>query len=120
MKKTQPNYFHLKILTKASIGAKLVFLFFILVIYNVQANSMNSIKDEIPKNGDHISEKSVAIVVMNEAYFFQQTVTGQVLDQNNQPLPGASVVEKGTPNGTQTDFDGNFSLEVDSGAVLEE
>jgi len=119
MKKTQPNYFHLKILTKASIGAKLVFLFFILVIYNVQANSMNSIKDEIPKNGDHISEKSVAIVVMNEAYFFQQTVTGQVLDQNNQPLPGASVVEKGTPNGTQTDFDGNFSLEVDSGAVLE-
>jgi len=42
----------------------------------------------------------------------QILVSGKVLDLNNQPLPGASIVEKGTSNGTQTDFDGNFSLEV--------
>ena len=37
---------------------------------------------------------------------------GTVSDQNGQPLPGASILEKGTTNGTQTDFDGNFSLAV--------
>ncbi|WP_432279867.1 SusC/RagA family TonB-linked outer membrane protein [Pricia mediterranea] len=48
-----------------------------------------------------------------------QTITGMVLDGNDQPLPGASIVEKGTSNGTQTDFDGNFELQVtDENAVL--
>ncbi|KKN83408.1 hypothetical protein LCGC14_0299430 [marine sediment metagenome] len=43
----------------------------------------------------------------------QQTlIEGTVLDSKDQPLPGASIVEKGTTNGTQTDFDGKFSLEV--------
>ncbi len=38
-----------------------------------------------------------------------QEVSGTVTDANG-PLPGASVVVKGTTNGTQTDFDGNYSL----------
>lgn len=42
----------------------------------------------------------------------QFTVTGTVVDGKGQPLPGASVVEKGTTNGTQTDFDGEFTLSV--------
>ncbi|MEZ4969233.1 MAG: SusC/RagA family TonB-linked outer membrane protein [Flavobacteriaceae bacterium] len=42
----------------------------------------------------------------------QFAVSGTVLDETGQPLPGASVVEKGTTNGIQTDFDGNFTLEV--------
>lgn len=47
-----------------------------------------------------------------------QTVSGTVSDANG-PLPGASVVVKGTTNGTQTDFDGNYTLNnVDSGATL--
>src|SRR5690606_5224458 len=37
-------------------------------------------------------------------------ISGTVLGQDGSPLPGASIVEKGTTNGTQTDFDGNFSL----------
>ncbi|HAI44107.1 MAG TPA: hypothetical protein DCM40_41405, partial [Maribacter sp.] len=48
----------------------------------------------------------------------QTTVTGTVLDDTGQPLPGANVVEKGTTNGTQTDFDGNYSLNVSAGATL--
>ena len=49
----------------------------------------------------------------------QQQVSGTVSDKNGKPLPGASIVEKGTSNGTQTDFDGNFSLDVsDENAVL--
>jgi len=47
-----------------------------------------------------------------------QTVTGTVSDSSG-PLPGASVVVKGTTNGTQTDFDGNYTLsDVASDATL--
>ena len=50
----------------------------------------------------------------------QSTVTGTVTDVNNIPLPGVTVREKGTNNGVQTDFDGNYSLEVASDdAILE-
>ncbi|GAA4817948.1 TonB-dependent receptor [Litoribaculum gwangyangense] len=41
-------------------------------------------------------------------------VNGIVSDQTGQPLPGANILEKGTSNGSQTDFDGKFSLEVSS------
>ncbi|WP_405380823.1 SusC/RagA family TonB-linked outer membrane protein [Maribacter sp. LLG6340-A2] len=48
-----------------------------------------------------------------------QTITGSVTDEKGVPLPGASVLEKGTLNGTQTDFDGNFSIELTApGATL--
>ncbi len=47
-----------------------------------------------------------------------QTVSGTVSDANG-PLPGASVLVKGTTNGTQTDFDGNYTLnDVGSDATL--
>lgn len=42
----------------------------------------------------------------------QQKIKGQVIDNKGAPLAGASILEKGTIKGTQTDFDGNFSLEV--------
>ena len=40
------------------------------------------------------------------------TVTGTVFDSGNEPVIGASVLEQGTTNGTVTDFDGQFALEV--------
>lgn len=50
----------------------------------------------------------------------QNTVTmkGTVVDENGYPIIGASVVEKGTHNGTVTDLDGNYSLTVKHGAYL--
>jgi TonB-linked SusC/RagA family outer membrane protein len=49
----------------------------------------------------------------------QFVVSGVVYDEDGGPLPGASIVEMGTLNGTQTDFDGNFSLAVaNKNAVL--
>ncbi|PXX23718.1 TonB-dependent receptor [Arenibacter sp. ARW7G5Y1] len=42
----------------------------------------------------------------------QNVVSGTITDQEGQPLPGASIVEKGTTNGTQSDFDGNFLIEL--------
>ncbi len=55
------------------------------------------------------------------AAFSQGTVTGNVADSDlGGPLPGANVLESGTSNGTVTDFDGNFTLNVssNSGAVV--
>lgn len=48
--------------------------------------------------------------------YAQKTVSGTVLDETGTPLPGASVVVKGTTNGTSTDFDGKFSLNVSDDA----
>jgi hypothetical protein len=42
----------------------------------------------------------------------QQEITGNITDTNGIPLPGVTVMERGTNNGTQTDFDGKYSLEV--------
>ena len=44
----------------------------------------------------------------------QILISGNVTDSNGNPLPGASVIEVGTTNGTTTDFDGNFKLAVDN------
>ncbi|WP_147677755.1 TonB-dependent receptor [Algibacter pacificus] len=42
--------------------------------------------------------------------FSQTTFTGSVVDENNQPIPGANVIILGSSTGNVTDFDGNFSL----------
>ncbi len=42
----------------------------------------------------------------------QFSINGKVLDKDGNPLPGASIVIKGTTKGTTTDFDGNFSILV--------
>ncbi|MDR3287378.1 MAG: TonB-dependent receptor [Prevotellaceae bacterium] len=49
----------------------------------------------------------------------KKPITGTVLDERNEPAVGASIVEKGTFNGTSTDVDGNFRLSVSDNAVLE-
>ena len=50
--------------------------------------------------------------------FSQNSISGVVKDSTNESLPGANVIEKGTTNGTTTDFEGNFSLTVKDGAIL--
>ena len=48
-----------------------------------------------------------------------KVVTGTVVDEAGIPVIGANVIQKGTTNGVITDLDGNFSLEVPDGAVIE-
>ena len=50
--------------------------------------------------------------------YAQEAITGNVVDQTGEPVIGATVMEKGTSNGTVTDFDGNFTLKVAAGNTL--
>ena len=47
-----------------------------------------------------------------------QQVSGIVLDEDDNPIPGVNVIVEGTANGTTTDFDGNFSIVADEGESL--
>lgn len=60
------------------------------------------------------------LALMVQVTFAQEalTVTGTVTDDNGMPLPGVNVLVKGTDRGTQTDFDGKYSLEVSQGEIL--
>ena len=61
----------------------------------------------------------VAALLISSAAFAQQTkVTGKVVDEQNEPVVGATVQVEGTTNGTATNVDGQFTLEVNSGARL--
>ena len=48
----------------------------------------------------------------------EKTVSGTVTDHDGIPLPGVNIVIRGTTSGTQSDFDGNYSLTVSEGDVL--
>ena len=72
-----------------------------IVIKNKLAES-----EEVVKN--QITESTV-----------QESISGTITDNDGQPIPGASVIEKGTTNGVAADFDGNYSISVsDSNAIL--
>ncbi|PKA83465.1 TonB-linked SusC/RagA family outer membrane protein [Ulvibacter sp. MAR_2010_11] len=48
----------------------------------------------------------------------EKTISGSVTDNTGLPLPGVNIVVKGTSNGTQTDFDGNYSIQTAIGQTL--
>lgn len=59
-----------------------------------------------------------ALLLCTTILFAQATITGSVVDQQGEPIIGASVMEVGTSNGTITDIDGNFSLRTAANATL--
>ncbi len=48
----------------------------------------------------------------------EKTISGTVSDETGLPLPGVNIIVKGTTNGTQTDFDGNYSISASTGDVI--
>lgn len=60
------------------------------------------------------------MLISTSVIFAQTKLTGKVVDETNQPLPGATVVLQGTQAGASTDFDGNFTFETSStnGTIL--
>lgn len=61
----------------------------------------------------------MALLLGTTSAFASITVKGQVTSaEDGLGMPGASIVVKGTTTGTITDFDGNYEIEVDNGAML--
>src|SRR6478609_8604149 len=59
------------------------------------------------------------LVLIAQLTFAQErTVSGTVTDNAGMPLPGVSVLVKGTKTGTQTDFDGKYSINASPSEVL--
>ncbi len=56
--------------------------------------------------------------VVHLSFAQDKTITGTVSDQDGLPLPGVNIVVEGTTNGTQTDFDGNYSINGSEGQSL--
>jgi len=80
-------------------------------------NSSPSKAQEKPKT-IQTNKKFISIPLQNTRVTNNITVTGKVLDEANLPLPGATVLIKGTLNGTTTDFDGVFSLDCKKTDIL--
>ena len=70
------------------------------------------------KNSFHRLLIFVAVMFFALDISAQTTIRGHVKDDTGEDVIGASVVVKGTNNGTVTDFDGNFSLQCKAGATL--
>ncbi|OIV43262.1 SusC/RagA family TonB-linked outer membrane protein [Flavobacterium johnsoniae] len=58
------------------------------------------------------------VLVAQLSFAQERAVSGTVSDNAGMPLPGVSVLVKGTKTGTQTDFDGKFSIKASSSQVL--
>ncbi|WP_394747235.1 SusC/RagA family TonB-linked outer membrane protein [Spongiimicrobium salis] len=56
--------------------------------------------------------------VVHLSFAQEKTITGTVTDQDGLPLPGVNIVVEGTDNGTQTDFDGNYTITGNVGQTL--
>ncbi|NMH87434.1 TonB-dependent receptor [Flavivirga algicola] len=55
---------------------------------------------------------SILLLLFCGLSYSQTTISGSVVDDNNQPIPGANIIIIGTSTGVVTDFDGNFSLTI--------
>ena len=61
---------------------------------------------------------SFGLLLVGTIMYAQSEISGTVLDPTGETVIGATVMEKGTSNGTVTDFDGNFKLKVEAGKTL--
>ena len=68
----------------------------------------------IPNGVDATKAKNESVMITQQA----KKVSGVVTDSAGEPIPGANVVQKGTTNGTVTDLDGKYTLDVPNNATL--
>lgn len=68
----------------------------------------------IPGGVDAAKAKNESVMITQQA----KKVSGVVTDSAGEPIPGANVVQKGTTNGTVTDLDGKYTLDVPNNATL--
>ncbi len=57
-------------------------------------------------------------LVVQFSFAQEKTISGTISDNSGMPLPGVNIIVKNTTNGTQTDFDGKYSINANTGDVL--
>ena len=67
---------------------------------------------------NYIRYVGVLVLALINTAVWAQTVSGTVTDENNQPLPGATIVVQGTNTGTTSDFDGNYQIRARQGQTI--
>jgi TonB-linked SusC/RagA family outer membrane protein len=100
---------------------KFIILFSILIIFQIQAYPISGkyLKTSYEYPNVILSKKSLKNLESVSSALYQLSITGIVKDSDGTPLPGASVLEKGTTNGVITDFDGNFKIDIkNANAIL--
>ncbi len=76
-------------------------------------------KQIILKHGEKEEKPKSEVPIVEKIEIQQNEISGNVKDPSGVPLLGVNIVEVGTSNGTQTDFDGNYAITVNKGAVLQ-
>ncbi|MGV6829389.1 MAG: SusC/RagA family TonB-linked outer membrane protein [Flavobacteriales bacterium] len=56
--------------------------------------------------------------VVQLSFAQEKTISGTITDNTGMPLPGVNIIVKGTSNGTQSDFDGNYTVNANVGQTL--
>ena len=79
--------------------------------------STNQFNDSTMKEAKRLFLSFFALLASTIMYA-QTEISGTVIDATGETVIGATVMEKGTSNGTITDFDGNFKIKVNPGATL--
>ncbi|MFY0653486.1 MAG: SusC/RagA family TonB-linked outer membrane protein [Cyclobacteriaceae bacterium] len=77
-----------------------------------EISKQSKLKFKQVNNTIHISKKDGSSSMRVEIAMVEVDISGKITDENSVGLPGASVVVKGTANGTTTDLDGNYKLSV--------
>lgn len=93
---------------------------------SAQGENIRDVLEQIKKQAQitYIIKENNQIVLSAPGYVSASTqqntrkITGIIKDQSGEPVIGANIVEKGTANGTITDIDGQYSLEVGSNSIL--
>ncbi|MDR0429647.1 MAG: TonB-dependent receptor [Tannerellaceae bacterium] len=103
------NYQHRKSIKDFLLAMRITTLLLFSIVFHSMADKDYSQYDktEIMIYVEHVNQPQ------------RKTITGTVVDENGTSIIGANIVEKGTSNGTITDIDGNFRLDVENEAILQ-
>ena len=92
---------------------------------SVEDKNIMDVLDDLFKNTDinyRIIENKIiltaAVAPVNRQQVKTVTITGKVVDDTGEPLPGVNVYIKGTTRGTITSIDGTYKIDVDEGSIL--
>lgn len=80
---------------------------------------INDVLKQLLKDQPYRIENNKIVLPARNSTQQNRKITGQVTDGNGEPVIGANVIVKGTTNGTITDIEGNFSLEIAAGDQLQ-